>query len=133
MGHSEAPGLAEVLAAIAGFPMQWLLCPAPQGSRCRRLPSSFDVGIWGQLSAGTEFNITRFGLPQRRTYFPRRETPNSQERFHATQFRHGCISRTLHRTRRALQAKHAFFARIRGRSVLYVAIIAENIGCFRGG
>lgn len=64
------------------------------------------------------------------TYFPRRDTPSSQERFQATQFRHGRISVTLHRTRRALQAKHAFFARMRGRSGVAVAIVTDNIGCF---
>ena len=56
------------------------------------------------------------------TYFPLRDIPISHERFHATQFRHGCISSTLHRTRRALQAMQAFFARVRGRSELVVAI-----------
>lgn len=59
-------------------------------------------------------------------YFPRRDTPSSQDRFHATQLRQGCISRTLQRTRRALQAKQAFLARVRGRSGLRVAIIAYS-------
>lgn len=62
-------------------------------------------------------------------YFPRRDTPSSQDKFHATQLRHGCISSTLHRTRRALQAKQAFFARVRGRSGAVVAIIDDQIGC----
>lgn len=55
-------------------------------------------------------------------HFPRRDTPNSHDKFHATQLRQGCISSTLHRTRRALQAKQAFFARVRGRSGPIVAI-----------
>lgn len=45
MVHNEAPGLAEALAVEADFPMQWLVCPAAQGSQSRRLPSSFGVGI----------------------------------------------------------------------------------------
>jgi hypothetical protein len=64
-------------------------------------------------------------------YFPRRDTPNSQVRFHAVQLRHGCISSTLHRTRRELQAKQAFFARIRGLSGVMLAIMVIEIGCFQ--
>ena len=63
-------------------------------------------------------------------YFPRRDTPSSQVRFQATQLRHGCISSTLHRTRRELQAKHAFFARRRGFSEVVLAIMIIEIGCF---
>lgn len=76
-------------------------------------------------------NINRVDQVDRRNaYFPRRDTPNSQGRFHATQLRHGCISSTLQRTRRELQAKHAFFARIRGLSEDMLAIMIIEIGCF---
>jgi hypothetical protein len=51
-------------------------------------------------------------------------------RFHDTQFWQGCISNTLHRTRRELHDRHAFFARVRGRSVLSVSIDNRRIGCF---
>jgi hypothetical protein len=41
------------------------------------------------------------------------------------------MSSTLHRTRRALQAKQAFFARIRGLSEVTLAIMMIEIGCFQ--
>lgn len=45
------------------------------------------------------------------TYFPLLDVPISQRRFIDAQFWHGCISRTLQRTRRVLQEIQALFAR----------------------
>ena len=86
---------------------------------------SSDGGIYRKaLAYNRDKTLSALGY----AYFPRRDTPNSQARFQDTQLRHGCISSTLHRTRRALQDRQAFFARVRGRSG-FVAIMDE-IGCF---
>ena len=51
------------------------------------------------------------GTFQKRTYFPRLDTPISHFSFNAMQFSQGCFSITLHRMRRRLQVVHAFLAR----------------------
>jgi hypothetical protein len=84
---------------------------------------SFDEGIYrGELAQDR-------GEIMINAYFPRRDIPSSQARFQDIQLRHGCISSTLHRTRRALQARQAFFARVRGLSGSMLLAIIIQIGC----